>query len=76
MVPKSGTMFLKKELIKRGYKILNYLTFKRGFNIDVKSPKGDIMSIKITNFLNKEAQYRIWDSQYNLVSDCVLQYIE
>ena len=76
MFPESGNMFLKKELTKRGYKILNSWTFKRGFNIDAKSPKGDIISIKITNLLNKEAKYRIWDSKYNLISDCILQYIE
>lgn len=76
MVPESGNMFLKEEFTKRGYKILSSVISEGGFNIEVKSPKGDIISIKITNFLNKESQYRIWDSKYNLVSDCVLQYIE
>lgn len=75
MFPEAGTMFLKKEFTKRGYKILSSVISEGGF-IEIKSPKGDIIAIKITNFMNKEAQYRIWDSKYNLVSDCVLQYIE
>lgn len=76
MFPESENMFLKEEFTKRGYKILSSVISEGGFNIDAKSPKGDIISIKITNFLNKEAKYRIWDAKYNLVSDCVLQYIE
>ena len=76
MFPESGSMLLKEEFTKRGYKILNLVFSEGGFNIDVKSPKGDLISLRITNILSKEALYRIWDSQYNLVSDCVVQYID
>lgn len=76
MFPESGNMFLKKELIQRGYKILSSVIFEGGFNIDVKSTKGDIISLRIMTILSKEARYRIWDSRYNLLSDCVVQYID
>lgn len=76
MFPESGSMFLKEKFTKRGYKILNLVFFKGGFNIDVKSPKGDIISIRTTTILSKEARYRIWNAQYNLISDCVVQYID
>ena len=76
MFPESGSMFLKEEFTKRGYKILNLVFFEGGFNIDVKSPIGDLISLRITNILSKEALYRIWDAKYNLVSDYVVQYID
>lgn len=76
MFPESGSMFLKEEFTKRGYKILNSTINTMGFTIDCKSNNGDIISIRITNLLSKEARYRIWDVQYNLVSDCVVQYLE
>lgn len=75
MFPESGSMFLKEKFTKRGYKILSLVFFEGGFNIDVKSPKGDIISLRIMTILSKEARYRIWNPQYNLVSDCVVQYI-
>lgn len=73
----SGSMFLKEELMKRGYKILNStINNTMGFIIDCKFSNGDIISIRVSNLIHKEAKYRIWDSQYNLVSDCVVQYLE
>lgn len=76
MFPDSGNMFLKEELLKRGYKILNSTINTMGFTIDCKSNNGDIISIRITNFISKEAKYRIWDTKQNLISDSVIQYIE
>ena len=77
MFPESGNMFIKEQLMKRGYKILNStINNTMGFTIDCKSHNGDIISMRIANLINTEAKYRIWDSQYNLVSDCVVQYID
>lgn len=75
MFPESGNMFLKKELIQRGYKILSSVIFEGGFNIDFKSPKGDLISLRITHILSNEVRYRIWDQKYNLISDYIIQYL-